>query len=275
MINHITKRPLWFNILVAIGIVALVVFIFILLLGVITRHGEAKTVPAVTGKNINEVTELLSNGGFETVIQDSVFYDSLPPGIVIKQVPEADQVVKVNRTVYVWINRFVAPDIPMPNLNGFSFRNAEMTLNNLGLRLGDTVHRPDFAKGSVLEMLLNGKTLKPGDKVKEGSMIDLVVAGGLSNEDIAVPKLTGLTLAEARIRLEASGMSIDILPIPGAGVTDQENAYVWRQDPQPKTADGVQIRIRSGQSITVWLQNDPPPAEDSTRQEPPTQIPEQ
>src|SRR3954463_7101240 len=102
MIRYITRRPLWFNILVAIAIVVILILIFILLLGVITRHGAAKTVPAVTGKNINSVTQLLSDAGFETVIQDSVFYDSLPPGIVIKQVPEADQVVKVNRTVYVW-----------------------------------------------------------------------------------------------------------------------------------------------------------------------------
>src|SRR6476661_5515436 len=132
MINYITKRPLWFNILVAIGIIVILFLLFMLSLNWITKHGEAKTVPAVTGKNIYEVDKLLSEAGFETVIQDSVYYDSLPPGIVIKQVPEADQVVKVNRTVYVVINRFIAPDIAMPNLVGYSLRNAEMTLKNLG-----------------------------------------------------------------------------------------------------------------------------------------------
>ena len=271
MFKHITNRPLWFNILVAIGILVLIVFLFILLLGVITRHGESKTVPSVIGKNINDVTNQLSDGGFETVIQDSVFYDSLPPGIIIKQVPEADEVVKVNRTVYVWINRFVPPDVSLPNLIGFSFRNAEMTLSNLRLKLGDTVHRADFAKGSILEMSMNGKVLKAGDKIKEGSTIDLVVAGGLSQEDMAVPKLIGRTLAEARILLEASGLSIDLLPIPSPNLTDQENAYVWKQEPGPRTIDGIQIRIRSGQSITVWLQAEPPVV-DSTGQN--NQIPE-
>src|SRR5512146_1969014 len=99
MVKYVTSRPLWFNILIAIGGVFLLLIIFILLLGVITRHGKSKTVPYVVGKNINDVEKQLTDAGFETVIQDSVFYDSLPRGVIIKQVPEADAVVKVNRTV--------------------------------------------------------------------------------------------------------------------------------------------------------------------------------
>ena len=127
MIKYVTSRPLWFNILVAILIVILLFIIFMMSLNWITKHGEYKKVPSVTGKNINDVVKQLDEAGFELVLQDSIYYDSLPKGIVIKQVPEADQVVKVNRTVYVVINRFVAPDISMPNLVGFSLRNAELS----------------------------------------------------------------------------------------------------------------------------------------------------
>jgi beta-lactam-binding protein with PASTA domain len=130
------------------------------------------------GKNINDVESQLSDAGFETVIQDSVYYDSLPPGVVVKQVPDADAVVKVNRTVYVIINRFVAPDISMPNIIGYSLRNAQYTLESMGLKLGDTTTRVDFAKNTVLEMSINGKEIKPGDKIKVGSRIDLVIASG-------------------------------------------------------------------------------------------------
>lgn len=272
MIKYITRRPLWFNILVAIALILLIFVIFMLSLNWITKHGEAKTVPSVTGKNINDVEKMLSETGFETVIQDSVYYDSLPPGIVVKQVPEPDQVVKVNRTVYVVINRFVAPDVSLPSLNGFSFRNAEMTLNSLGLRLGDTTYKPDFARGSVLEMLYNGNPMKPGDKVKVGSVIDLVLAGGLGEEDMAVPKLIGFTLAEARILLEQNGLVLGS-PIPEPDVRNIENAYIIRQNPMPKTIDGVQIRIRPGQMIDVWLSVNPPVI-DSTSNLPPQQIPQ-
>src|SRR3954466_11034549 len=142
MFKSITSRPLWFNILTGILLAAVLFIVFILSLNWITKHGEAKTVPAVTGKNINDIEKQLNDNGFSTVVQDSVYYDSLPPGVVVKQVPDAGAVVKVNRTVYVTINRFTPPDIGMPNLVGFSFRNAELQLANLGLKLGDTSYRP-------------------------------------------------------------------------------------------------------------------------------------
>jgi eukaryotic-like serine/threonine-protein kinase len=254
MIKYVTSRPLWFNILVALLIVILLFIIFMLSLNWITKHGVYKKVPSVTGKNINDVVKQLDEAGFELVLQDSVYYDSLPRGIVIKQVPEADQVVKVNRTVYVIINRFVAPDISMPNLVGFSLRNAELSLKNLGLKIGDTTYKPDFAKGSILEMSLNGKELKPGDKIKVGSVIDLVIAGGQGEETMSVPKLVGMSYAEAKILAEANGLSI--IPIAN-GITDIDRAYVYKQEPNPKTPDGAFVRIRQGQMMTVWLQTEP------------------
>jgi beta-lactam-binding protein with PASTA domain len=270
MIKYITRRPLWFNILIALGIVLVLFLIFMLSLKWITKHGDSKTVPAVIGKNINEVEKILSAGGFETVIQDSVYYDSLPPGTVVKQIPEADQVVKVDRPVYVVINRFIPPDVPVPNLIGFSFRNAEMTLNNLGFQLGDTSFRPDFAKNSVLDMLYKGNPVKAGDKLKIGSKIDLILGSGLGNEDMAVPKLIGLTLGEARILLDQLGL---VLGSPIGNVTDKENAYIYRQNPMPRTMDGIRVRIRTGQMVDVWLQKDP--VVDSTNQNEPPQNPEQ
>lgn len=268
MIKYITSRPLWFNILVAIGGVFLALIIFILLLGVITRHGKSRTVPYVVGKNINNVEKQLTDAGFETVIQDSVFYDSLPPGVVIKQVPDADAVVKVNRTVYVIINRFVPPDISMPNIIGFSLRNAQYTLESMGLKLGDTSSRVDFAKNTVLEMSVNGTVLKPGDKIKVGSKVDLVIAKGKGEEEISVPQLIGLQVADARVLLEQYGLNLGAI-VRNPNITDIDNAYVYRQEPMPGAG-----RIRAGQLIDVWVQLDKP-VTDSTLENQPPQIPGQ
>ena len=268
MFKFVTSRPLWFSILLGIGLIAVILFLFILSLNWITKHGEAKAVPAVTGKNINDVEKLLSDKGFETVIQDSIYYDSLPPGIVIKQVPDADEVVKVNRTVYVTINRFVPPDINMPNLIGFSFRNAQMQLQNLGLKLGDTTFKPDFAKNSVLEQIYNGNPIKAGDKIKVGSTISLVLGSGLGNEDMPVPKLIGLTLSDAKVALEQYGLVLGV-PMANPDVKDSAGAYIYRQSPMPKNEDGSQIRIRPGQMIDVWLQKDQPPRDSTNQNQPP------
>jgi beta-lactam-binding protein with PASTA domain len=268
MIKYITSRPLWFNILIAIGGVFLLLVIFILLLGVITRHGKSKTIPYVVGKNINDVEKQLSDAGFQTVIQDSVYYDSIPPGVVIKQVPDADAVVKVNRTVYVIINRFVAPDISMPNIIGYSLRNAQYTLESLGLKLGDTTSRVDFAKNTVLEMSFNGNQVKAGDKIKVGSKIDLVIARGKGDEEITVPQLIGLQVADARVLLEQYGLNLGAI-VKNPDVTDIDNAWIYRQEPMPNTG-----RIRAGQLIDVWAQTEKP-VTDSTQGQQPPQPPQQ
>jgi hypothetical protein len=82
-----------------------------------------------------------------------------------------------------------------------------------------------------------------------------------------MPKLVGLPLAEARILLEQYGLILGA-QIPSAGVTNLESAFIYRQNPQPKTPDGVQIRIRPGQMVDVWVQLDPP-VEDSVNIPPP------
>jgi eukaryotic-like serine/threonine-protein kinase len=232
-----------------------------LLLGLITRHGKSKTVPYVIGKNLNDVEKQLSDAGFETVIQDSVYYDSLPRGVVIKQVPDADAVVKVNRTVYVIINRFVAPDIPMPNIIGYSLRNAQYTLESMGLKMGDTSSRVDFAKNTVLEISINGNVVKPGDKVKVGSKIDLVIARGKGEEEISVPQLIGLQVADARVLLEQYGLNLGSV-VKNPDVMDIDNSYIYRQEPMRGAG-----RIRAGQLIDVWVQTEKPTA-DSTQTQP-------
>jgi eukaryotic-like serine/threonine-protein kinase len=268
MIKYVTSRPLWFNILIAIGGVFLLLVIFILLLGVITRHGKSKTVPYVVGKNINDVEKQLTDAGFVTVIQDSVYYDSLPPGVVIKQVPDADAVVKVNRNVFVIINRFVAPDISMPNIIGYSLRNAQYTLESMGLKLGDTTARVDFAKNTVLEISVNGKEVKPGDKVKVGSSVDLVIAKGKGDEEISIPKLIGLQVADARVLLEQYGLNLGAI-VRNPNITDIDNAFIYRQEPMPGAG-----RIRAGQLIDVWIQMERPML-DSTQANQPAELPEQ
>ena len=255
--KYLTSRPLWLNILVAIFLAALLGFLFMLSLTWITQHGVARTVPSITGKSLAEVEELLEQKGFEVVVQDSVYYDSLPPSVIMKQVPEADAVVKVNRTIYVTINRVVPPDVEMPNLVGLSFRNVEMILKANNLQLGDTTFRPDFAPNSILEQWFNGSPIAPGTKVKWGSRISLVLGSGIGNESMLVPRLLGLTYAEARILLETQGL-IFASVIPDPGVRDTANAFIYRQNPVPKDEEGRSYRIRPGQTIDVWLSVDRP-----------------
>ena len=241
--------------------------LFFLSLRWLTHHGVARTVPSVTGKTFDEAKAYLEKQGFDVIIQDSVFVDTLPSSGVIRQVPEPDAIVKVNRTVYLTINRSVAPLVEMPNLVGYSLRNAEMVLKNAGLKVGDTIFKPDFARNSVLEQRYNGEEIKQGAKIRQGSAITLVLGNGVGQNEFAVPNIVGLTFGQARGMLGANGINIGSVVLED-GVTDTVNAYIYRQSPTRYDDDRKIAHIRSGQLMDVWLSLQKPVADSTRAQEP-------
>jgi beta-lactam-binding protein with PASTA domain len=257
-----TGKPLWVHILTGIGVVILLVVLFLQSLQFITRHDKTLIIPAVMGKSFNDARQILEGQGFDVEIQDSIYNDTAKPLSVLRQFPEAEAVVKVNRTVYLTINKAVPPLIEMPNLEGLSFRSAEIAMNQYSLKLEDTVYRTDFAKNSVLEQQYNGDRIKAGTKIPQGSKIVLVLGSGLGNEDFSVPDLVGLTYSDAKVLLESNGLNVGIV-IPGI----DPNAYVGRQRPEHSTPDGRVNRIRQGQSVDLWLQADKPVRADSSSEQ--------
>lgn len=257
MFKFISRKPLWVHILLAIALIFILLFLFLWSLGFVTRHGKTLTIPSVNGQSLEDARKLLEERGFEIEIQDSVFVDTAAPLSVLRQFPEADAVVKQNRTVYLTISRAIAPTIDMPNLEGMSFRNAEMVLRQYGLNLEDTVFKPDFAKNSVLEQQYDGSRIKPGTKIRMGSGISLVLGSGLGQDEFSVPDMFALTFNDARTYLEANGLNLGAA-VFDPDVRDSANAFVYRQSPQRFAYDGRINRIRQGQSVDLWLSTQKP-----------------
>jgi beta-lactam-binding protein with PASTA domain len=164
----------------------------------------------------------------------------------------------------------IPPDVEMPNLVGYSFRNAEMVLKNLGLRLGDTTFKPDFAKNSILEQSYKGGPIAAGTKIKIGSTVSLVLGSGVGNEDMPVPKLIGLTYEEAKILTEAQGLILVPVVIDPL-VRDTANAFVYKQNPETKNEENRRYRIRPGQMMDIWLSLEKPIIDSSDKIKPPIQ----
>jgi len=261
--KFVTHRPLWVNLITAIVLAVALFIIFILSLNFLTHHCRSRSVPQVVGKSFADAKKTLDHEGFDIVIQDSIYIDTLPPLTILRQVPESDAVVKVNRTVYLTINRSVPPMIDMPSLIGYSFRNAEMNLASAGLRLGDTIYKPDFAKNSVLEQLYNGEHIAPGTKIRMGSTVSLVLGTGVGQNQFNVPNLIGWTYGEAKAKLEEYGLNLLVVQADQAA-KDTLNQFIFRQDPPRFDAEGNPLHIRTGQLISVWLSQQKPVATDST-----------
>lgn len=257
MFGFITHRPLWVNILVGIILAVAIFALFLLSLNWITHHGRSASVPSVTGKKFEEASSILKQAGFDVEIQDSIYVDTMPPMAVIKQFPDGDEVVKSNRTVYLLLNRSEPPIIEMPNLVGYSFRNAQMLLKSMDLRLGDTTFKPDFAKNAVLEQHYKGSPITAGTKIRKGSVISFVLGDGVGNKEFVVPVITGMTYCEAREILEGNGIVIGAV-VANTDVKDTCSAFIFKQNPDRFGEDKRIQRIRSGQTIDIWLQVDKP-----------------
>lgn len=251
MFRFLTSKPLWINILAGLVLLVVLLLLFLGSLDIITHHGKTMKIPAVVGQSVAQAKKTLESEGFEIQIQDSIYNDTIPPLQVMKQFPEADNLVKVNRMVYLTINRAVAPEIDMPNLLSMTFRNAEMVLRRYGLKLGDTVFRPDFARNSVLDQEYKGESIKPGTKIQQGSPITLVLGNGVGMEFV-VPDLFGLSYREARAALSESGLIVGSV-VPDHDVTDTSNAFVYRQNPDRVDYEKKINHIRQGQIIDIWL----------------------
>ncbi len=263
MFKFITNRPLLINVLVGIILAIGIFSVFLLSLNWLTDHGKSATVPSVAGKDYAEAKSILKKAGFDVEIQDSVYIDTARPLSVIKQIPEADEIVKSNRTVFLVISRSVPPLIEMPNLIGYSLRNAEMVLKNMDLKIGDTTYKPDFAKNAILEQIYNGAIISPGTQIRKGSVISLVLGDGVGNKEFSVPVITGMVFSDAKRILEENGIVIGAI-VTDANVTDTSGAWIYRQNPERFDDEKRIQKIRSGQTIDVWLQIDKP-LTDSTK----------
>ena len=262
MFSFITHRPLWVNILTGLLLALIVFLIFILSLNWLTHHNESKTVPSVVGKTYNEAEKILGDAGFDVEVQDSLFVDTARPMSVLRQIPEDGEIVKVNRIVYLVINRARPPLVEMPSLKGFSFRSAVMELVNRGLDIGDTIYKSSWEKDAVLETRYQGNPIAAGTKIPMGSKISFVLGSGVGTERFVVPNLKGFTFCDVKALIESHGLVIgSVIIMPGADVTDTCSAYVWKQRPARYESDGTMQYIRSGQTIDVWLQKDKPAAD--------------
>ena len=252
MFKFITDKPFWVNLLAAFVLAFLLIFFVLQMLGVMTNHGAYLTVPSVVGKKTDEAVKFLESKGFEVVIKDSVYTDTAKNGIVLKQIPDPNSTVKINRTVLITVNRVTLPMIDMPALEGKSLNFALEILKRSHLKLGDTIYRPDFMRGSVLEQLFRGNKITSGSKIPWGSRVDLVIGSGLNQDPILVPQMEGMTFEEAKILLQENGILLGAV-VADPDVVDSAAAFIWKQSPPRYDDQKEPVYIQPGQLMDLWI----------------------
>lgn len=141
-----------------------------------TRHGDKIIVPDVIGSKPFEAEAKLSEMGLRIKIIDTVYLEKMKPGVIVEQLPLANEDVKSGRILYLTVNATSRPRISMPRLTDCSFNLAKALLKNAGLILGKTTFEyAEYGNNLVIGQKVGGRSIEAGQKVLKGTTVDLIV----------------------------------------------------------------------------------------------------
>ena len=177
--QYLTSRVFFAQILAAIAIIAVISYLFFHWITYTTHHGEEITVPDLSKLSVEQAEEKLSAIDLDYIVLDTVdFRPDFPKLTVVEQEPKAGAKVKEGRKIYLKINASKYTMVSLPDLIEKTYRQAVPTLEAVGLKEGTITYKPYLGKDMVLEMRMDGKKLKAGDKILKSSKIDLVLGDG-------------------------------------------------------------------------------------------------
>lgn len=185
--NYLTSKVFFGQLAAAAAIVAIIAYLFFHWITFVTNHGDEITVPNLAKMSEEQVEEKLDDLGLDYEIIDTVDYNPKFPKLsVVQQEPESGSKVKGGRTIYIKLNASTFKMVALPDLIEKTYRQAVPTLKALGLQEGEIKYVPYLGKDMVLEMWMNGKKMKAGQKVLKASKIDLVLGDGKVTFDESV-----------------------------------------------------------------------------------------
>ena len=177
--KYLTSGVFFAQIIAAMAIVAVIAYLFFHWITYTTHHGEEITVPDLSKLSAEQAEEKLAAIDLDYIILDTVdFRPDSPKLTIVEQEPKAGAKVKEGRKIYIKINASKYTMVSVPDLIEKTYRQALPTLEAVGLLEGTITYKPYLGKDMVLELRLNGKKLKAGDKVLKSSKIDLVLGDG-------------------------------------------------------------------------------------------------
>ncbi len=126
-------------------------------------------------------------------------------GTVIRTEPANGADVEIGSLVMVFVfDTYVPPKITVPSVIGMPIAEAENVLEQAGLvaSIDSFIQAPDPESS----MTIAQASPDPGVAIDKGGTVALIVHGRYSAPKIPVPDVVGLSLSQARSRIEAAGL---------------------------------------------------------------------
>lgn len=236
--------------LLAITIFVALAWLTILSIDLYTHHGESETVPDLRGLYVEEADLILNNHGLYSMVIDSVFVRDKKLGTIIEQIPAFNSTVKRDRPIYLIINSRQVRQVPVPDVNDVSYRQADAMLKSIGLNVSNVEYSPSEYKDLVIAIKYRGRNISSGMRVPEGSALVLVVGSGLGAEESPVPAIKGMGLEAAREEALTGYMVIGAIEYDVEPSGNEDEYIIYRQRPVAGRS------VPAGTRIDVWLSKD-------------------
>jgi len=211
------KRSRSYQVLRIAGLilVSLLVLFFLfddIIMPLYTQQGNTTRVPNVTGLTLDEASRILEGAGLDPKESETKPDRTYPIGAVSYQNPPSGSIVKFGRGVYLTVS---GGDImvDVPTLRGRSLRDATFALEGAGLILGAVTYQPS---SQIFMNTVISQSIEPGEKIKTGSSIGVIVSQGKPGEKRSVPNIVMKSRTEAEKMLLQSGFTLGM-------VTEQPN----------------------------------------------------
>ena len=249
--NFILSKLFLKNLGYAIVIIVGAVLVLLIWMNFYTRHGQARPVPNFIGLTMDQTVKLAKKSRLRYQVIDSIYTTIVPRGCVAEQNPKPGFKVKKWRNVVLTINAFHPEMAAMPNLIDLPKRQAILLAESSGLEIGLLKYRPDLSIDVVIDQQFNGKNINAGDSLQKGSVIDLVLGKGLSNQRTPVPNLVGMRLDPAKDKILSSSLNLGTFEYDNTirKEADTINAIVYKQNPEFKHDATLQL----GYPVYLWL----------------------
>ena len=216
--NWIVKNLVW-----AVVYVLLLLGLVTFGLAFLTNHNKEILVPDFTTLSVEDAARIAEQEGVRAVYSQN---------------PAAGSRVKKNRMIRLTINATMAKQVSMPNLVGYSMRQAKAALSSRGLTLGNLIYVNDMATNNVLKQQYHGRDIPSGTSIDSGAEVDLVVGLNPSDNQTLVPNVIGTKYARAVDAVHDNSLNVARVTFDDSvkSYSDSLNAVVFRQTPAASSA---------------------------------------
>lgn len=228
---------------IIIGIAAIVI---IALLGVggyfIFGGGSSAkkvTVPNLVGMTFEEAKEKASSLGLKIVKIKEVKSDQ-KAGLVLETDPKAGESVNEGATINVTVSG--EEKLYMPNVVEDTLTDAKVKLKSIGIT---DINVSEEYSDSISAGNVISQDPSEGKEVTKDTTVNLVVSKGKRVTTVTVPSLNGLTEREARDKLDALGLSVNVQTSKTTDPSLKDKVI----DSSPKSG----VNVEKGSTVTLTI----------------------